>query len=82
MEVPGAQQAVATHADSAVDGIKERATVIAAGELRRWLEEDHANRGRLTEGGARAAKLTRDSLISQIAMDYELWTAVQLPVDV
>ena len=45
-----AEQPVAAHADSSVYRIEERATFVAACELRGWLEEDHAAQDVLTEG--------------------------------
>jgi len=46
----GAEQTVAAHAHATINGIEERATFVAAGELRGGLEERHANRDVLTEG--------------------------------
>lgn len=54
----GTEQTVAAHTDSAEYGVEERATFIAAGELRGRLEEYHTNQGVLTKGDPRSFRVT------------------------
>ena len=50
MQIRRAQQPAAPRAHPAVYRVEDRAALIAARELRGWLEEDHAAQDVLTEG--------------------------------
>lgn len=45
-----AQQSAALDADPAIDGVEDRAALVAARQLRGLLEEGHAAQNVLTEG--------------------------------